>query len=385
MRFDRLCVWRLEWGYMRSVSLLIKPASGNCQLRCKYCFYKDVTSIREVSNYGVMSRELMEILVRKALSESDEACSFAFQGGEPTLAGLDFYRDFVEMVRKFNIRNIPVSFSLQTNGMLMDAQWCEFFTQNGFLIGLSLDGSKDTHDRNRVDASGKGTYARVMHAAELMDKHKTQYNILCVVTNETARRASHVYNFFREKGFGFIQFIPCIDDFGVEHGSRAFSLTPERYAYFLKTFFDLWYRDFMAGKYISVRHFDNWIQMLRGRPPESCSMSGRCVSYGVIEADGSVYPCDFYVLDEWKLGNVTTDSFTQMLSGTRSREFVDASVVIPDKCGSCRFLRICRNGCRRDRELPGGEGLSVNHYCSAYYEFFGYALERMKQISVSID
>ncbi|MFA6735965.1 MAG: anaerobic sulfatase maturase [Saccharofermentanales bacterium] len=367
---------------MKSISLLIKPASGSCQLRCNYCFYKDVTTSREVPNYGMMTHETLELLVQKALSESEEQCSFAFQGGEPTLAGIDFYRKLISLQKKYNLRNIPIFNSLQTNGIVLDDEWCDFFTQNDFLIGLSLDGSKDIHDLNRVDAEGKGTFARVIRAAELMDKHKTEYNILCVVTNELARRAEHVYKFFREKGFRFIQFIPCIDDFDTKNGSKGFSLTPERYAHFLKTFFDLWYTDLVNGRYMSVRHFDNWVQMLRGRPPESCSMSGRCVAYGVVEADGSVFPCDFYVLDKWKLGNIFENSLTEMLTGPVAAEFVYASYDMPDDCKRCEYLSLCRNGCRRDRErLDGGAGSTVNRYCSAYKEFFEYSTSRLVDVA----
>ena len=366
---------------MRSISLLIKPVSGSCQLRCRYCFYADVAGARTVANYGIMTAETLEVLVAKAIGESEEMCSFAFQGGEPTLAGLDFYRTFVELQRKYNTRHIEIRNALQTNGLALDDEWCTFFAQNRFLVGLSIDGSKEIHDANRVDAKGKGTYSRAVLAAQRMDRHKVEYNILCVVTSQLARHAEHVYKAFKDKGFRYLQFIPCIEDFGAVPGSDPYSLTPERYAQFLKKIFDLWYADYTAKDYVSIRHFDNWIHMLAGFPPETCSMSGRCVCYGVVEADGSVFPCDFYVLDPWKLGNVREDSFTDMLTGERASAFVRASQPLPEVCRTCRYVQLCRNGCRRDREPLDPVNGTVHRYCSAYIDFFDDSIARMSAIA----
>lgn len=373
---------------MKSLSLLIKPASGNCQLRCRYCFYENVSESRETSNYGLMSLDTLDLLVKKAIAETTESCTFAFQGGEPTLAGLDFYRELIRLQEKFRAeyqkKSLVIHNAIQTNGMLLDDDWCAFFAQNKFLVGLSLDGDKDIHDLNRIDAQGKGTYSRVMKAARLLEKHKVEFNILVVVTSQLARRAKHVYHSLVKNGFRYLQFIPCIDDFGLEPGSSPFSLTAERYGEFLKTLFDEWYKDFMAGQYISVRHFDNWVHMLQGQSPETCSMSGRCTCYGVVEADGSVYPCDFYVLDPWKLGTVQENSFEEMLTCQLAQDFVAASWPVAPKCQVCKYYTICRGGCRRDREpLLAGEGqeASLNIYCDAYLAFFDHALGRMQQIA----
>ncbi|MHB8962968.1 MAG: radical SAM protein, partial [Saccharofermentanales bacterium] len=245
---------------MKTISLLIKPVSGSCQLRCRYCFYTDVANSRDVANYGVMTPETLETLVSHAIGESEEMCSFAFQGGEPTLAGLDFFRMLVDLQKKYNTRHIEIHNAIQTNGITLNDDWCEFFVKNKFLVGLSLDGSKEIHDSNRIDASGRGTFLKVAGAAALMDRHKVEYNILCVVTSQLARRAEHVYRALRERGFRYLQFIPCIDDFGAAHGSSTYSLTSQRYSEFLCRLFDLWHADYIAGNYISIRHFDNWIQ-----------------------------------------------------------------------------------------------------------------------------
>lgn len=373
---------------MKSLSLLIKPASGNCQLRCRYCFYENVSESRETSNYGLMTLDTLDLLVKKAIAETTEQCSFAFQGGEPTLVGLDFYRDLIRLQEKYRAEFQKISLvihnAIQTNGMLLDDDWCAFLAQHKFLVGLSLDGDKDIHDLNRIDAQGKGTYTRAMKAAKLLEKHQVEFNILVVVTRQLARRAKHIYHTLVKNGFRYLQFIPCIDDFGKEPGSSPFSLTAERYGDFLKTLFDEWYKDFMAGQYISIRHFDNWIHMLQGQPPETCSMSGRCTCYGVVEADGSVYPCDFYVLDPWKLGTVQENTFEEMLTCQLAEDFLQASWPVASKCQACKYYPICRGGCRRDREpLLAGEGqeASLNIYCDAYLAFFDHALGQMQQIA----
>ena len=373
---------------MKSLSLLIKPASGNCQLRCRYCFYENVSESRETSNYGLMTLDTLDLLVKKAIAETTDHCTFAFQGGEPTLVGLDFYRDLIRLQEKYRTEFQKISLvihnAIQTNGMLLDDDWCAFLAQHKFLVGLSLDGDKDIHDLNRIDAQGKGTYTRAMKAAKLLEKHQVEFNILVVVTRQLARRAKHIYHTLVKNGFRYLQFIPCIDDFGKEPGSSPFSLTAERYGDFLKTLFDEWYKDFMAGQYISIRHFDNWIHMLQGQPPETCSMSGRCTCYGVVEADGSVYPCDFYVLDPWKLGTVQENTFEEMLTCQLAEDFLQASWPVASKCQACKYYPICRGGCRRDREpLLAGEGqeASLNIYCDAYLAFFDHALGQMQQIA----
>ena len=374
---------------MKSLGLLIKPASGNCQLRCRYCFYKNVAASRDVANYGLMRPETLEKLVSRAIAETDESCTFSFQGGEPTLAGLDFYRLLIRFQEQYKERygkkNLVISNTLQTNGILLDDEWCGFFARHHFLIGLSLDGDKDIHDANRLDAQGKGTYNRVLRAAGLLSQHSVNYNILCVVTRELARRAKRIYRALTGAGFRYLQFIPCIDDFGAAAGASPFSLTAGRYADFLKDLFDVWYQDWINGRYVSIRHFDNWIQMLKGRPPETCSMSGRCTCYGVVEADGGVYPCDFYVLDQWRLGSIEESSFADLLTSERAECFVRASAPAAGKCRDCRYYVLCRGGCRRDREPLDPDGGTLNIYCRAYEQFFDHALVRLQQVARMID
>lgn len=373
---------------MKSLSLLIKPASGNCQLRCRYCFYGDITQARQSGERGLMAPSTLDRLTRKAIAETTRDCSFAFQGGEPTLAGLDFFREALRLQKQYRAaygkEELRIHNALQTNGLLLDEEWCAFFAQNKFLIGLSLDGDRELHDLHRVDAASKGSYSRVMRAARLLKKHGVEFNILIVVTRQLARHARRVYRALVEQGFRYLQFIPCIDDFGQRPGESPFSLTAERYGRFLIELFDEWYRDLAAGRYISIRHFDNWIHMLQGRPPETCSMGGRCVCYGVVESDGSVYPCDFYALDAWRLGSINERSYAELFSTPRAEEFVRLSLALDARCQSCPYYPICRGGCRRDREVPqadGGSVLGLNRYCAGLSRFFEHALDKMLHVA----
>lgn len=365
---------------MKYISLLIKPVSGSCNMRCKYCFYKDVSENRSVENFGRMNDETLEIMVRKALSECEEGCSFAFQGGEPTLAGLDFYRKLVALQKQHNTKGVQISNSIQTNGLGLDEEWAEFFHREQFLVGISLDGDKELHDTSRVDSKDKGTFSRVLKTIGLFEKHKVEYNILCVVTSYIARYPERIYKFFKEHGFKYLQFIPCLDPLMEERGGSFYSLSPKRYENFLKVMYDLWHADCLRGQGVSIRHFDNWLGLLLGYPPENCAMSGRCALYYVVEADGGVYPCDFYVIDEWKLGNIRTDGFAEMAASERAARFVAASAAVSGDCAQCEYAPLCRGGCRRDRvEMPDGKYL--NYYCGAYKSFFAYALDGFREIA----
>ena len=363
---------------MPPLSILIKPASSACNLRCAYCFYADEASIRAVPNYGLMSQAVSHALIEKAAGAAEGSITFLFQGGEPTLAGLDFYRDFVSHVKKTVPSALAVQYAIQTNGMELDGEWCRFFQENRFLTGLSLDGNRECHDRFRWDGEGKGTYNRVMKAARLLEEAGVKYNVLTVVTGHLARHIQSVFSALCKEGFRFQQYIPCLDPLEEERGRQGYSLSPEQYESFLKTLFDLWYRELEQGRYWSIRYFDNLVWMLNGHAPEQCSMRGCCGLQYLVEADGSVYPCDFYGLDEYRLGNIRQDPWEELDRVREEIGFVEASRRVPEECGSCQWYPLCRNGCRRDRTVEE-DGLGRNYYCRAYAGFFAYALPRLRQ------
>ncbi len=363
---------------MPPLSLLIKPVSGSCNLRCAYCFYRDEAQRREVENYGRIGAADLELLVRKALAFAQGDCTFAFQGGEPTLAGLGFYQELAALQRRYNVNNCRIHNAIQTNGQVIDGAWAEHFAREQFLVGLSIDGTKELHDSLRPAPDGHSAYTRAIRAAELLKRAGAEFNVLCVVNGFVARRAEQVYRAFAKQGFDYLQFIPCLDPLGAPPAPH--SLSPERYAHFLKTTFDLWYRDLMAGRRVSVRAFDNWVGMLMGLPPEACDMGDCCSCQFVVEADLSVYPCDFYVEEGWRIGNLREDDFPGMRYGERAERFIAQSRERAPECAGCPWLPLCRGGCRRYRERDG-EGLGPYRYCAALREFFPYALPRMRELA----
>ena len=363
---------------MPPLTLLIKPASSGCNMRCQYCFYLDTAQNRTIASYGIMKLSTLENIIGKALSAASQQCIFAFQGGEPTLAGLDFYKTFIELVNRYNSKRLEVRYSIQTNGYDIGREWAVFLAKHHFLVGISLDGTKDIHDLYRLDTTGNGTFAKVMRTAQLFDHYGVEYNILTTVTAQAVKNIGKIYGFFRRNHFMYQQYIPCLDPLFEERNRHKYSLTPELYGKFLCNLFDLWHNDFIRGKPVSVRYFDNLIQMLMGYPPESCGMAGECSRQIVIEADGSVYTCDFYVLDQYRLGNLNIDDFQAIEKKRDSLGFIDISRQIPLQCGECRWYPLCRGGCRRDREPVADLKLSVNYFCLSYKQFFEYAYPRLE-------
>lgn len=366
---------------MPPISLLVKPASGSCNMRCRYCFYTDETENRTVPSMGVMSIETMKTMVDKALIFADGDCSFAFQGGEPSLAGLPFFRALTDYVKDHpNPKKVRVHYSFQTNGYNLNEDWAKWFVENQVLVGISLDGPKEIHDRYRVDHAGKGTYQKVMSSIQLFNKYHVDYNILTVVTSATSRHGQQVYNFFKKNDFRYQQYIECLDPIGEVQGGYEYSLTPERYEEFLKTTFDSWYLDMKSGRYVYNRYFENLMMIIARQGAESCNMRGVCGAQWVIEADGSVYPCDFYALDEWYLGNINQDSFETMEQQRQTLGFIEWSKQIPEDCKNCRYFGLCRNGCRRNSEPVTSTSTQKNYFCSAYKNFIEYAYSRLAEI-----
>ncbi|SFO04711.1 anaerobic sulfatase maturase [Proteiniclasticum ruminis] len=364
---------------MPNQTILIKPASGYCNMNCSYCFYNDVTNHRATKNYGFMTMDTVEEFVRKAFAYADSYVGFAFQGGEPTLVGIEFYKGFIGLVEKYNTKGIHVEYSLQTNGTTLHEGWAEFFRQHNFLIGLSMDGPAEIHDLNRVDYLGNGTYKEVLKAAMMLRKHKVEFNVLTVVTRNVARHPGKVYQFLKKNGFMYMQFIPCLDRLDVRPGGEKFSLTPEDYGRFLCQIFDLWHHDLKQNIPVSVRMFDNLIQILLGYSPESCDMAGVCSVNTVVEADGSVYPCDFYVLDQWKLGSILQDDFSSLKKRDRAIHFVDESKTKNMECFSCDYFALCKSGCKR--HYVESAASRENYYCSSYKKFYAYSFERLREVA----
>jgi len=348
------------------LSIMIKPASSLCNLRCEYCFYHDVSQIREEHNLGIMSAETSDRLIKSALNfAKGDSVAFAFQGGEPLLAGIDYFKDFAERIKKYNLRGSRIFFSIQTNGLLIDEQWARFFHDEHFLVGLSLDGDMEAN-RFRVDANGTNRFYKILNAAQMLTMHEVDFNILTVLTGYAAENIDRIYSFFKRKGFKYLQFIPCLRPFGDKSESELY-MTNEQYAYFLIHLFNAYVKDYVRGEYTSIRQFDNWVQMYVGRQPEQCGVCGHCMHQFVVEGNGNVYPCDFYCLDEWLLGNINSDELETMANSKKATDFIRESLPVDPKCKACRYYPLCRGGgCKRSR--------ADRDYCEAYKKFFSSCL-----------
>ena len=364
---------------MKQVSLLIKPVSGLCNMRCAYCFYADEAAHRTVKNAGMMTPETAGALIRNAFScaEKRGTVSFAFQGGEPTLAGLDFFRGFVRMAEEQAPADVAVQWGIQTNGLQLNGEWAAFLADHRFLTGISIDGDAASHDAFRRDAQGNGTYQRVKRSLDLLLDHRVETNILCVVNSRTAKAPRSTYRSLKALNTGFLQFIPCLDPLELSRGSMKWSLTPEAYGQFLCGTFDEWFRDWQNGQYTSVRFFDDLVHLAMGMPPSTCASCGQCGGYLVVEADGSVYPCDFYALDEWRLGSVR-EPFSDLMKSETMRSFVQRSARKPAACGACPCFALCRGGCPRD--WTDGDRGTENYFCRAYTGMFQYIWPRLMRV-----
>lgn len=368
---------------MSEISLLIKPASGLCNMQCTYCFYADEMHSRQQASYGIMPDDVMEQVIKKALAHADRQCTFLFQGGEPMLAGLPFYQKWMELEQKHKKSHIKTVHALQTNGSLIDEHWCRFFARHQFLIGLSVDGVKATHDACRKDLHGNGTYLKTLEAAKLLRSLAVDFNVLTVVTKQTAAKIRRIYESYRHLGFVWQQYIACLDPLNVQPGSMDYSLTPEQYGQFLTDLFQLWSIDLKNGMQPYIRQFENYIGILLGCEPECCEQRGICSFQNVVEADGSVYPCDFYVLDEYKLGSLLTEDFSEIIKRQKQSSFLKRFQSLPSKCAACRYYFLCRGGCRRHWEQPGA-AYGQNYFCTAYQNFFDACLPEMEKIASAI-
>lgn len=362
---------------MNTFSTLIKPASSLCNMRCRYCFYCDVAENRDVPSYGMMERATTEKLIDRIFGAvtPPAAVHFAFQGGEPTLAGIDYFTHFIAYANEKNQGRFSLHYSIQTNGLVVDEQWCRLFKENDFLVGVSLDGEESLHNFCRVDAQRQGTYARVRQAVRLLERAGVAYNILSVITKQMAKHPQALYRYYEKNKLGFVQLIPCLKPLE-EQEDGPFDLTPRLYADFLKRFFTLWEQGIRRGAYISVRQFDNLVRMLQGKPAEQCGMMGFCTPQFVVEADGGVYPCDFYVLDRYLCGNVWEQPVEAMLQSEGVRRFLEDKVPEHPLCGACPVRSLCGGGCKRYRSFYAQEA----GYCP-YQDFLCYAYERLAALA----
>jgi uncharacterized protein len=310
-----------------------------------------------------MSLDTAEAIVRKTLGLGREENAFCWQGGEPTLMGLDFFREVVRLQKKYGSSGQVVGNSLQTNGILIDDEWAKFLAENRFLIGLSIDGPKEIHDRYRKFSSGKGSFDEAMRAAKLLGKHGAEFNVLTLLTDANVSEPEMLYRFFRQNGFAHLQFVPCFEKDPETGKDLHFSITGEQLGEFHCRIFDLWLEDGFPG--VSIRIFDDILIYMIDGARVSCNWQERCASYYVIEHNGDVYPCDFFVYPEWRLGNIGEDSYDKIDRDPRRAEFAEMKAALPDGCGECDRLSFCQGDCTKLRlDESGGYG-NRSAFCEA--------------------
>lgn len=366
--------------------LMAKPVGPACNLRCTYCFYREKQVFFPESRNTRMSEAVLEAYIRKFITaQPGPEVSFEWQGGEPTLAGLDFFRRAVELQSKYG-QGSKITNSLQTNGTLLDDEWCAFLAANHFLVGLSLDGPPELHDAFRVDAGGGTTSGRVISAFHRLCRHGAEVNILACVNRETSRYPLEVYRFFRDEGVRFIQFIPIVErepgpgakNPGLhlagpdeESGNvTSWSVEPEAYGEFLVRIFEEWVQNDVGQTF--VMNFEWALGLFAGAGPGVCYLAPRCGRNLILEHNGDVFSCDHFMYPQYRLGNILRDNLPDMVESSFQTRFGRAKEkTLPNVCRACEYLFACRGGCPKHRFASTFDNESgLNYLCPAFKIFY---------------
>jgi uncharacterized protein len=367
---------------MPPLSVMFKTVSSDCNLDCLYCYYRQSLEgerVRRRMDIRLLDGFLPQYM--EYVADSHQV-NLSWQGGEPTLAGLDFFRQTVELEAKYARPPTVINNAIQTNAVLVDDEWAEFFAAYRFLVGVSLDGPEEIHDAVRKDRGGNGSFRRVIAGIEALRKRKVDLNILCVVGPHNVRKARELMAFFRREGLTYLQFIPAMGFQSTEPDKPpAYLISPEAYAEFLVSLFNEWYREGIPT--VSVRIFDNFLQSAVGSPNNLCVYSEKCDSGVIIEYNGDVFPCDFYIHPEWRLGNISIDSFKGIVESTSRQSFVRRKISLPSLCLTCEWRNLCKGECPRNwPPVPGGYGTS--YFCQSYRTLFEHAGDRIGTLAARI-
>lgn len=361
---------------MPPLSILFKTVSTDCNLDCSYCYYRESaegTRVRRRIGRGMLEALLPQYM--EYIADVGQA-GFAWQGGEPTLVGLEFFRWVVDLGDRHARPGTVISNALQTNGVLLDDAWGSFLRQYNFLVGISVDGPAEVHDIARKDRGGHGSFRRVMAGVDVLRRHGVDFNCLCVVGPHNVRRTRELMRFFRSEGFTHVQFIPAMDFQSTEpEKPAAYSISPEDYGEFLVQLFDEWYQD--GRPTISIRTFDSFLQSYVGVASELCVHGDSCGGALVVEYDGDVYPCDFFVHPRWRLGNVSSDSLRAMVESDERARFIGQKHPLPAECQACEWKALCNGGCPRNRVALEDGRHAPDYFCRSYKRFLSHADARL--------
>lgn len=382
--------------------MMAKPTGPRCNIGCKYCFYLEKESLFVEDASFRMSDEVLEAYIRRYIeAQKVPFTEFVFQGGEPTLMGLDFFKKALSLQLKYTPRGMTVTNSLQTNGTLLDDEWCEFLAKNDFLVGLSIDGPGDIHNVYRIDRGGNPTFSRVYKALKLLQKHRVKYNILACVTRESALHPLKVYDFFKNEGVEFIQFIPIVErlpgesadklglklalppDIKKEEPNRSvtpWTVNPSDWGDFLIAIFDRWIRNDVGN--VFVMNFEWAASSWAGMPGTACIFAPRCGHAVVVEHNGDIYSCDHFVYPAARLGNILKDNPKHKLDSMQQAAFGSSKqTALPGYCKGCQFLFACWGECPKNRFMtsPDGEP-GWNYLCPGYKKYFNHIDPHLKKL-----
>ena len=382
--------------FAKPLYVMLKPAGAHCNLACKYCYYQEKNKLYPTAQRHLMSDEMLEQFTREYIEvQTMNQVLFTWHGGEPLLRSIDFYRKALSLQQKYaggrRIDNV-----IQTNGTLLTDEWCEFFAQNHWLVGISIDGPQPDHDHYRLTAAGKPSWKKVMQGIKLLKKHGVEWNAMAVVNAYNANHPLEFYRFFKENGCQFLQFTPIVERQTRHEDGRTLasladkneiplseaSVTPEQWGYFLSAIFDEWVRKDVGKIFVEI--FDCTLANWMGVSPGICAYSKECGHAGVMEHNGDVYSCDHFVFPEYKLGNIRDHSLIDMLYGEQQQEFSRLKhSSLPRQCKECDMEFACHGECPKNRFMKDKYGDSgLNYLCPGYYHYYQHVapyMDYMKQ------
>lgn len=382
--------------FAKPLYVMLKPAGAHCNLACKYCYYLEKNKLYPTAQRHLMSDEMLEQFTREYIeAQTMNQVLFTWHGGEPLLRSIDFYRKALSLQQKYaggrRIDNV-----IQTNGTLLTDEWCEFFAQNHWLVGISIDGPQPDHDHYRLTAAGKPSWKKVMQGIKLLKKHGVEWNAMAVVNAYNVNHPLEFYRFFKENGCQFLQFTPIVERLTRHEDGRTLasladkdeislseaSVTPEQWGYFLSAIFDEWVRKDVGKIFVEI--FDCTLANWMGISPGICAYSKECGHAGVMEHNGDVYSCDHFVFPEYKLGNIRDHSLIDMLYGEQQQEFSRLKhSSLPRQCKECDMEFACHGECPKNRFMKDKYGDSgLNYLCPGYYHYYQHVapyMDYMKQ------
>ena len=364
--------------------IIAKPTGAICNIDCEYCFYLDKEFLYERGHDFKMKLDTLETYVRQYIESQPEGTlevNFAWQGGEPTLLGVDFFRKAVEFQQKYTRKGMSISNAFQTNGILLDDEWGRFLHENEFLVGLSVDGPEHLHNRYRVDKGGQGTFKRVMRGLEALQRNNVEYNTLTVVQASNCEHPEEVYDFLISIGSTYQQFIPIVEVLGPEQVSER-SVPAKKWGSFLNGIFDRWVAQNHIGK-IFLQHFDMMLGIAVGHGSSLCVHSETCGRAMAVEHNGDLFSCDHFVNWEDQLGNITELPISEMVDGPKQTEFgLNKRDLLPKMCRECEYLNYCWGGCPAHRNIktPDGEP-GLNFLCQGYMRFYSHTIPYFKAMA----